>query len=73
MIKNRRFSAFSLSFLDIMACGFGAVTLLVLEEALSSLTEHWEIILGPLLLLVVLFARGGVDGLLAKAGAAVRS
>jgi len=52
---------------------FGAVTLLVLEEALSSLTEHWEIILGPLLLLVVLFARGGIDGLLAKAGAAVRS
>ncbi len=30
MIKNRRFSAFSLSFLDIMACGFGAVTLLFL-------------------------------------------
>ena len=30
MIKNRRISAFSLSFLDIMACGFGAVTLLFL-------------------------------------------
>ena len=30
MIKNRRFTAFSLSFLDIMACGFGAVTLLFL-------------------------------------------
>lgn len=30
MIKNRRFNAFSLSFLDIMACGFGAVTLLFL-------------------------------------------
>jgi branched-chain amino acid transport system permease protein len=45
---------------------FGAVVLLVLEEVLSSLTEHWEIILGPLLLLVVLFARGGIDGLLAR-------
>jgi branched-chain amino acid transport system permease protein len=45
---------------------FGAVVLLVLEEVLSSLTEHWEIILGPLLLLVVLFARGGIDGLLSK-------
>jgi branched-chain amino acid transport system permease protein len=45
---------------------FGAVALLVLEEVLSSLTEHWEIILGPLLLLVVLFARGGIDGLLSK-------
>ena len=30
MIKNRRINAFSLSFLDIMACGFGAVTLLFL-------------------------------------------
>ena len=30
MKKNRRFTAFSLSFLDIMACGFGAVTLLFL-------------------------------------------
>ena len=43
---------------------FGAVALLVLEEALSGITEYWQIILGPLLLLVVLFARGGIDGLL---------
>ena len=46
---------------------FGAVALLVLEEVLSGITEHWQIILGPLLLLVVLFARGGIDGLLGKA------
>jgi branched-chain amino acid transport system permease protein len=45
---------------------FGAVVLLVLEETLSGFTEYWQIILGPLLLLVVLFARGGIDGLLAK-------
>jgi branched-chain amino acid transport system permease protein len=44
----------------------GAVALLVLEEALSGITEYWQIILGPLLLLVVLFARGGIDGLLAR-------
>jgi len=43
----------------------GAVALLVLEETLSGMTEYWQIILGPLLLLVVLFARGGIDGLLA--------
>ena len=43
---------------------FGAVALLVLEEVLSSVTEYWPIILGPFLLLVVLFARGGIDGLL---------
>ena len=52
---------------------FGAVALLVLEEALSGITEYWQIILGPLLLLVVLFARGGIDGLLAQLGAKVRS
>ena len=44
----------------------GAVALLVLEEALSGITEYWQIILGPLLLLVVLFARGGIMGLLSK-------
>jgi len=43
----------------------GALVLLVLEEALSSLTEYWQIILGPLLLAVVLYARGGINGLLA--------
>jgi branched-chain amino acid transport system permease protein len=45
---------------------FGAVALLVLEEVLSGVTEYWQIILGPLLLLIVLFARGGIDGLLDK-------
>jgi branched-chain amino acid transport system permease protein len=45
---------------------FGAVALLVLEEALSGITEYWQIILGPMLLLVVLFARGGIDGVLAQ-------
>ncbi|MEI9804876.1 MAG: branched-chain amino acid ABC transporter permease [Pseudolabrys sp.] len=51
----------------------GAVALLVLEEALSGITEYWQIVLGPLLLLVVLFARGGIEGLLGKANAKVRS
>lgn len=43
----------------------GAVAFLLLEEVLSSLTEYWQIIFGPLLLAVVLYARGGIDGLLA--------
>jgi len=43
----------------------GTLALLVLEEALSRLTEYWQIILGPLLLAVVLYARGGINGLLA--------
>jgi branched-chain amino acid transport system permease protein len=46
---------------------FGAVALLLLEEVLSGITEYWQIILGPLLLLVVLFARGGIGGLLGPA------
>jgi branched-chain amino acid transport system permease protein len=60
----------------------GAVALLVLEEALPSLIgvvshgimgrdvvearEYWQLLLGPMLLLVVLFARGGIDGILAS-------
>jgi len=42
----------------------GALALLVLEEVLSGVTEYWQIIIGPIFLLVVLFARGGIDGLL---------
>lgn len=42
----------------------GAFALLVLEDVLSGWTEHWQIILGPLLILVVLFARRGLAGLL---------
>ena len=61
---------------------FGAVALLVFEELLPTLikllgtpmfgeqaaraSEYWQIVMGPLLLLVVLFARGGIDGLLRK-------
>jgi branched-chain amino acid transport system permease protein len=63
---------------------FGAVAFLVLEEALPFIItvlfqpfvgdqavhfgEYWQIVLGPLLLLVVLFARGGIDGLLSSIG-----
>lgn len=43
---------------------FGAIGFLLLEEFLSDLTEHWQIVFGPFLILVVLFARGGIDGLL---------
>jgi len=46
----------------------GALALLVLENALSNWTEHWQIVLGPLLVLVVLFARRGLAGLLWREG-----
>jgi branched-chain amino acid transport system permease protein len=60
----------------------GAVTLLVLEDVLptaisavgrsligpqaANAGEYWQIIMGPLLLAIVLFARGGLDGMLAS-------
>jgi branched-chain amino acid transport system permease protein len=58
----------------------GALALLLLEEALpvviglvtqiftgrdvAAAREYWQLILGPMLLLIVLFARGGIDGIL---------
>jgi branched-chain amino acid transport system permease protein len=44
----------------------GAVTFWLLAEFLSNWTENWHLIFGPFLILVVLFARGGIDGFLAK-------
>ncbi|HEX6957482.1 MAG TPA: branched-chain amino acid ABC transporter permease [Ferrovibrio sp.] len=48
---------------------FGAVSYLMLEEILSGWTEYWKIVFGPILLLVVIFARGGIDGALARGAA----
>jgi branched-chain amino acid transport system permease protein len=61
----------------------GAVALLVLEEMLPHLLgfaahivtgrevpearEYWQLILGPMLLLIVLYARGGIDGMFRSA------
>jgi len=60
----------------------GAIALLVLEETLPILVgfgshliigqdlaearEYWQLILGPMLLLIVLYARGGIDGLMLR-------
>ena len=41
---------------------FGAAAFLLLEELLSGWTEHWMIVLGPLLILIVLFAKRGIHG-----------
>jgi len=42
----------------------GAFALLLVEDALSGWTQHWQLILGPLLVLSVLFFRHGLAGLL---------
>ncbi len=44
----------------------GAIVYLMLSEVLSTITIHWHIVFGPFLILVVLFARGGIDGLLGR-------
>lgn len=41
----------------------GSAAYLVAEEWLSGYTENWKVIFGPVLVLVVLFARGGLIGL----------
>ena len=59
----------------------GAIALLVLEETLPHLIglasylvtgkeiaeakEYWQLILGPMLLLIVIYARGGIEGMIA--------
>jgi branched-chain amino acid transport system permease protein len=40
----------------------GATALLLFEEVASTFTEHWQLALGPLLLLVVIFAQDGIWG-----------
>ena len=40
----------------------GAAAFVLLEEGLSRITELWKMIFGPMLVLIVLFARGGILG-----------
>jgi branched-chain amino acid transport system permease protein len=45
---------------------FGAVAMIFTEEWLKSLTEHWMIIFGPLIVVVIITSRLGVVGMLQK-------
>jgi len=47
---------------SLMGGVVGAVVLMLLEEILSSWTQHWMVILGPLILLMVLGAKQGIYG-----------
>jgi branched-chain amino acid transport system permease protein len=44
----------------------GAAAFLLTEEWLSGLTEHWKVVFGPLLVLVAVFAPGGLLGVFAR-------
>jgi branched-chain amino acid transport system permease protein len=42
----------------------GAAALLLLEELLAGITEYWALILGPIMIVIVLFARNGLLGMI---------
>ena len=48
----------------------GALVFLFLSEILSNITHNWHLIFGPFLILVVLFARRGIDGMFVRKGGA---
>ena len=52
-------------------CGpvIGAAVFILLEQILGDLSQFWHIYLGVLLLVVVLFAKGGLTGLITRRGA----
>lgn len=47
---------------------FGAAAFLLFEEVISNITEHWMVIFGPLLVILVLFAKKGLWGLIPGRG-----
>jgi branched-chain amino acid transport system permease protein len=50
---------------SVVGPALGAFAFLLLEELLSSYTEHWALILGPVIVLIVLSGKRGLAGLLA--------
>jgi branched-chain amino acid transport system permease protein len=44
----------------------GALAFLIAEDVLSAWTQNWKAIFGPLIVLFVLFTRGGIAGLMTK-------
>ncbi len=46
----------------------GTILFLVISEVLSNITESWHLIFGPLLIIVVLYMRGGMEGFFINLG-----
>ena len=55
---------------SVMGPLYGAAALLLTEEVLKSITEHWMIILGPAIVAVAVASRHGIAGLLSGGKAA---
>jgi len=51
----------------------GALAFMLLEEWLAYISEHWKLGLGVILVLIVLFTRGGIAGFVARYLGGVRS
>jgi branched-chain amino acid transport system permease protein len=43
---------------------FGAAIYLLLQDVLPDITQHWQIVFGPFLVILILFAKRGLWGLL---------
>ncbi len=52
---------------SLFGAAFGAAAFLLFEEFVSGLTPHWMVIFGPLLVVLVLFAKQGLWGLIPSA------
>jgi len=50
----------------------GAMAYLTIEELWSDYTEHWKVMFGPLLVVVAVFARGGLIGVAEKLARGLR-
>ena len=44
----------------------GTIAFVVLEEVLSKITVYWHLIFGVLLVLLVLYGKGGIVGFLSR-------
>ena len=51
----------------------GAIAFLLLEDWLAQFSEHWKLWLGILLVLLVLFTRGGIAGFVSRLSGGARS
>ena len=47
----------------------GAFFIVIAEEVLSQIIHEWRLIYGPLLVLLVLYAKGGLSDLLTRSSA----
>ena len=46
----------------------GALFFVLVEEFLSTITHDWRLIFGPMLVLIVLFAKGGLASFVDRLG-----